>query len=724
MASKTLRPLTENEIAALVGQQVQHSKSYLENEIAGDRSKNLRYELGEPLGNEVEGHSKVVSTDVADTIQSLMPDIMEIFGSGPPVKYKATQEGQEAFAEEATEYVNSIVWHEDNDGDLITHDWSKDTLVEKNGVLKVYWDDEPEVEEEEHEGVTLSQVTQWELDPRVEVTASEPVEAEEEESEEGIGEEVESGEVVPLMTAALLPEPTYNVTLERTLKEGVCRLDVVPSEEFLITSRDTALDESTQFCAHRTSFTRSYWIERGFDEDAILALPSNDDLMTDRSKRTARARNADQESALTFGSVQQLTMQKVVVNECYMRLDLEGTGESRIYLIWTGGEEGDRLLRDPDTGLVASPVDYHPFVDMTAIRQPHRWAGRAVADLMRSIQEIKSTLQRQALDNTYNVNNQRAAISNKVSLDDWLNNEIGGTVEVDTDAGDVAGHIFVPPAGFIGGGIIQMLEYFDTVGKARSGVSMVQSLDPEALHKTATGANMILGEMHKRMLFMVRMMAKTGFSRAFKKILRVLVDNQTFSRRVQLREDDSYVDVNPQNWPKDFGVKPVVGLGHGTRTDKMAAANAVLERQSQLFQFQGGLKGPFVYPDNVGEALQMFEESLGVGQSGRFFAKPPEEMTAMAKQKGLQEAMQPEQKQPDPEMIKAQQQAELDRWKAEQTAALEQWKAEKHLELEWAKLRAEAGLKQEELANETRLEAAKMATGAPGGQGNIAMGGD
>lgn len=720
--AKTLRPLTEPEIGALVGQQVKHAKSYLENEIAGDRAKNLRYYLAELLGNEVEGHSKVISTDVADTVDSLMPDIMEIFGSGPAVKYQPTGEGQEEIAEEATDYVNNVVWNQDNDGDLITHDWSKDTLLEKNGVLKIYWDDDPETETEDHQNVPESLLTEWEADPRIEITASERIGGEEEEPDPGGDEE---GEVVSLMTGAPVEAPVfYNVTIERTLQEGTCLVDVVPSEEFLITSRDTALDEDTSFSAHRTTKARTYWIERGFDEDAILSLPSNDDLMTDRSKRTARARNANQQSALTFGSVQQVVMQTVVVNECYMKLDLEGTGESKLYLIWTGGEEGDVVLKDPDTGLSASPVDYHPFVDMTAIRQPHRWAGRAVADLMRSMQEIKSTLQRQALDNTYNVNNQRAALSNKVSLDDWLNNEIGGTIEVDTENGDVAGHFFVPPSNFIGGGIVQMLEYFDQVGKARSGVSMTQSLDPEALHKTATGANLILGEMHKRMLFMVRMMAKTGFARAFKKILRVLVDNQTFSRRVQLREDGPFVDVNPQNWPKNLGVKPLVGLGHGTRSDKMAASNAVLERQVQAIEMQGGLEGPYVYPDNVAEALEMFEASLGVGRAGRFFTKPPEELTEMAKQRGMQKLANPQDPPPDPDLVKAEKDAQLERWKAEAQMALEKYKADEQLKLEWAKLEAQSGLKREELANETRLEAAKMAVGAPGGQGNIAMGGD
>ena len=83
--------MSDSELTSLVGQQLQHARSYLSAEVASDRQANLRYYLNRPLGNEVEGRSQVVSTDVQDTIESIMPDLVEMFAaSGAIWKYQPT----------------------------------------------------------------------------------------------------------------------------------------------------------------------------------------------------------------------------------------------------------------------------------------------------------------------------------------------------------------------------------------------------------------------------------------------------------------------------------------------------------------------------------------------------------------------------------------------------------------------------------------------------------
>ena len=61
--------MDEHELKSMIGQQIGHSRSYLSAEIASDRQENLRYYLNRPLGNEVEGRSQVISTDVQDTVE-------------------------------------------------------------------------------------------------------------------------------------------------------------------------------------------------------------------------------------------------------------------------------------------------------------------------------------------------------------------------------------------------------------------------------------------------------------------------------------------------------------------------------------------------------------------------------------------------------------------------------------------------------------------------------
>ena len=69
-----------------------------------------------PLGNEQEGRSQVISTDVADTIESILPQIMRTFTASPKaVQCIANNAGDEPIAKQATDYLNHV-FYKDNDG--------------------------------------------------------------------------------------------------------------------------------------------------------------------------------------------------------------------------------------------------------------------------------------------------------------------------------------------------------------------------------------------------------------------------------------------------------------------------------------------------------------------------------------------------------------------------------------------------------------------------------
>jgi len=266
-------------------------------------------------------------------------------------------------------------------------------------------------------------------------------------------------------------------------------------------------------------------------------------------------------------------------------------------------------------------------------------------------------------------------------------------------------------------------------------VSSIQSLDPKALHETAQGANMMLGEMYKRMLLMVRIMAETGFVNAFKKILRILVDNQDYERTVKLR--GKWVTVKPSDWNPDFNVKPAVGLGHGTQTTRMAAANAVFERQMMFFQAQGNsLQGPFLYEDNVSEANELFEKSLNIGDSGKYFARaergstPQQEQQPdpeMEKVKGelelkrmeMQMKAQQQQQEAEIKLQVEQQKAQLEIEKMKAQVEIERWKASQEMQMKMMALGHKASIDETELEAEIAFEAQKIKLQQQNGDGNV-----
>src|ERR1700752_3579755 len=133
--------MTETELKAILAAEIDDALGQMGGELSEQRRKALQYYLGEPFGNEVEGRSKVVSTDVADTIEWILPSLLKIFTAGDDVgRFEPTGPEDEEVAKHATEYVNWI-FTRDDPGFLILYTLFKDALLQKNGIAKVWWED-------------------------------------------------------------------------------------------------------------------------------------------------------------------------------------------------------------------------------------------------------------------------------------------------------------------------------------------------------------------------------------------------------------------------------------------------------------------------------------------------------------------------------------------------------------------------------------------------------
>ena len=132
--------------------------AYTASKLSSDREKAMRYYLGDVSGDipSQEGRSSAVSTDVADSIEGLMPVLMEIFAGGDEVvKFDAVGPEDEKAAEQETDYINHVFMQK-NPGFLVLYTMIKDALLSKVGVVKVWWQ---ETESESRE-------TYYDLDDR------------------------------------------------------------------------------------------------------------------------------------------------------------------------------------------------------------------------------------------------------------------------------------------------------------------------------------------------------------------------------------------------------------------------------------------------------------------------------------------------------------------------------------------------------------------------------
>jgi hypothetical protein len=146
--------ISDTELRFIINSEINNSLGFLGGALSNQRKKALEYYLGDKLGTEIEGRSQVVSTDVADTIETILPNLIRIFtASDQTVKCDPVKAEDVALAEQATNYIN-YVFNKDNDGFKILYSWFKDALLEKNGIVKIYWDESQKVEQETYKNLS------------------------------------------------------------------------------------------------------------------------------------------------------------------------------------------------------------------------------------------------------------------------------------------------------------------------------------------------------------------------------------------------------------------------------------------------------------------------------------------------------------------------------------------------------------------------------------------
>ena len=608
------RPLDEHAISGLLGEQIRNSYGFFESELTQSRRKANEYYFGEAFGNEVEGRSQVVSTDVADTIESILPPLLRIFtASDNIVRVEPVSQEDVRIAEQATDYLNHI-FNKDNEGFTTLYTMFKDALLQKNGICKVYWDNSEKVERETYEklsddefemliaedGVEVKEHTEYEDETFLEQKAN---------AEEKLAEQQDSLQA-SMMREELDKIPTpmmHDVVITRTQTFGRVKFEAIPPEEFLIERQAKSLKDANFVC-HRVPTSRSALLEMGFDYDKVYSLPVENKERYNE-ERSTRFRNLDDDYDRSVGDA---STEEVIVYESYIRMDTDGDGIAELRKITSAGDGGYTILDNV-------PVDSHPFCSLTPIIVPHRFYGRSVSELVEDIQLIKSTVMRQVLDNMYLTNNNRVAVMDgQVNLDDLLTNRPGGIVRTKS----APSQVMMPLQNqALTQQAFPLLQYLDTIKEERSGITKYnQGMDTDTLNKTASGINTILSQSQMRLELIARVFAETGVKDMFKKIFELVVKYQDKERIVKIK--NNFVPMNPMEWRDRCNVTIHVGLGTGSRDQQLQILNAILGRQLEAIKLQGSAQGPVVNLNNIYNTLARIIENAGLKDVASYFTDP------------------------------------------------------------------------------------------------------
>lgn len=640
------RPLDDDDLRSICSREIDAAKQHIAT-LAEARRENLDYYSGANIWPSKPGQSSVVTREVLETIEWILPQLLKVFASSDEVvKFEPQGPEDVQAAEQATDFVN-FIWHRQNDGFLNLHTWIKDALISRLGCIKIWWSDEPKRKAVTCEGITQDQLALLLDEPGVEITGAEQSE----------GPTLPDGQPLQL----------FNVHLTYSEPDGRVRIEPVPPEEYIfLPSCKTASDPGQ---GHVRAVTQSDLIAQGYDPATIDDLPTSDDDDDNGEKShrfdpaTLQTVNRDQRDRAS---------RSVEVVEWFTKLDRNGDGITEFLKVTLAGTNHSVLLG-------VEEVDQPPFALLSPVLMPHRLDGLAIADLVKDLQEIKTAITRQALNSLYLANKPRTwAVDGQVNLQELLNSEAGGVVRV--KAPGMVGELNTT---FVAGQAFPMLDYIDRTLEARSGVSkMAQGIDADVLNggaqQTATGVAALQSAAQQRVELIARVFAETGLKHAFSLILKLVTKYQQSARVIRLR--NTFVAMDPRQWDGEYDVSVEVGLGTGNKQEQLAILAQIQGVQEGIIQNggYGGLVTPQEYYNTLGKLVQI----AGLKDVDRYFRDPS------------QQPPQPEQPpQPDPNIMMIQVQAEVEKGK---------------LQLQAEKMRREDDLARDKLDADNAFRAAEF----------------
>ena len=578
--------MRNSEVLALLGQLLENSIGYFEGNIGAERRTAFKYYLGKPYGNEIEGRSQVVTQDVLEVVENILPSLLRIFTAGEQiVKFDPQGPEDQQMAEQCTDYVNYI-FMKDNPGFMILYTMFKDALLQKNGFVKHYYKEIEKTKTEEYADLTDVEYNSLLIDDTVSV------------DEHDIKEVQGEFEI----------EYLHDVKITRTTKEGRICVENIPPEEMFVSKNAKSFADS-QFVGHRVIKTRAEVIAMGFDKKLVDKLPSYTDGFYNQ-EHTEREMYQTESPETEYQSIDKST-DYVRIVECYTKIDYEKKGKPTLRKITMGGNES--IILDNEE------IDYLPFSMVTPIPMPHLFYGMSVADLVMDLQLMKSTVLRQTMDNMYLQNNARhLVIDGQVQLDDLITSRPGGIVRT---KGPGAVTPLTTPS-FLNEGLA-MLEKIDQLKESRTGISRSQmGADPNTIqksHTTATSVNALVNASTQRIELIARIFAETGVKDLFRCIMQLATKYQDQPRIIRLR--NQFVEMNPQDWAdKEMDVSIHVGLGTGNTDHRVNLLSQILQIQQMLVK-EGGY-GRLVDESKIYNTLEKLVVNSGFSSAQPFFLDP------------------------------------------------------------------------------------------------------
>lgn len=557
LARKGEGRMKDDEFERIVRDALAESRQYVDSELSPERARATNYYLGKPLGNEEEGRSQAILTEVRDAVDGMLPSLLRIVhGPEHTVEFTPNNASTVSLAEQMTDYCR-YVYEQDNAGFLETLSVLKDGLVRKIGIYKWGWDSSSETKAVKMDGLSPDEVN-------------------------ALAAQKEQG--VELTRVVERPDGLRDVELTHTEKSGRAWVKSLPPEEFLYNRQARSIDDAT-LVAHRTQKTRGQLLAMGVSKKDL-------DEHAGAGEENEQSQNQEEIARRDIASVgrQQGTgfmadpnlgkaTDKITYCEAYLTVDFDGDGIAELRRICTIGPKYYPVSNDP--------ADDRPFAVFTPYPEPHVLLGGSVADRTMDIQKINSSLMRATLDSgSASIFPRTVYVDGQANVADIMNVAIGAPIRE-----RIAGAVRILETPFIGKELIPIMQMMQETIERRTGRNKgAAGLDMDALQSTgkeAVGA--VLTGSQEQLEVIARVFCETAFKPMMKGLAKTLADHQPKERVVRLR--GAWTPINPASWDLNLDVTVNIALGSTFSEKKIATLVAVAQDQENLLQ-QLGLSNP------------------------------------------------------------------------------------------------------------------------------------
>lgn len=658
------KAMDEGTLISILKNELQNAVGVEGSALAQARMNALNYYFNRPRGDEVTGRSKVQSSDVMDVIEWILPDIIEAFTTNEDAVQFQPMGGYDVDqARLESGYINHIFYTEAG-GYLTLYSFFKDALLQKNGVVKTYYEKRQKTRYDEYEGLNslelqaiLAGTEDYKVEPYAhDVEQSKLSEFPQEQWQElislpevqqqikGIQQQIKNNlylagrqmgynnlQFAPPQLQAQMQQQAqsafmqalqdvdvsfYNIKVKIHSEEGTAKCVPVPPEEFRVNSdhASPSLADARFTCHEQYTITATDLIELGVPEEIVDDLPKAN-VSTNTEATNRKFQNFNNQTNLFDDSVKQIHFCDI-----WMKVDFDGDGIAELRHIWLAGE--DKILLN-------EYCDDHPFTSCSPIIVPHRWEGVSLHDRIKQIQDIGTSIWRNILDNFYRANNNRTiVVENQVNMDDLLNPRPSGAVRArNVDA--VKPFPYQP----IGMEAFQVLEGLSRIRMERSGVGPEMMAEGMVIdNDTAHGVERLMSAKEKLVGLIIKNFGELGVADIFTKLHTSVIKHQDKQKEFEI--NGQWIKIDPRRWRYRDKVRVKVGLGAGDKIKHSAILTKVLTNHTALVQ--GGMNGILVDYIAMYNALCDEARFAGIRKPEQYYKDPrsPEAQQAL---KAMQE---------------------------------------------------------------------------------------